>query len=69
MVGVYGCHYRRKQYLCRHSYGENTVGGAGRPGNDDVPHLHGIRHQFGAAGQQAEGGILSIATIKVSVFP
>lgn len=69
MVGVYGCHYRREQYLCRHSYGENTVGGAGRPGNDDVPHFHGIRHQSGAAGQQAEGGILSIATIKVSVFP
>lgn len=61
--------YRREQYLCRHSYGENTVGGAGRPGNDDVPHFHGIRHQSGAAGQQAEGGILSIATIKVSVFP
>ena len=32
-------------------------------GNDDVPHFHGIRHQSGAAGQQAEGGILSIATI------
>ena len=63
VVGVYGCHYRREQYLCRHSYGENTVGGAGRPGNDDVPHFHGIRHQSGAAGQQAEGGILSIATI------
>lgn len=41
----------------------NTVGGAGRPGNDDVPYLHGIRHQSGAAGQQAEGGILSISTI------
>ena len=32
-------------------------------GHDDVPHFHGIRHQSGAAGQQAEGGILSIATI------
>ena len=32
-------------------------------GMNDVPHFHGIRHQSGAAGQQAEGGILSIATI------
>ena len=48
VVGVYGCHYRKGAIFMPSPYGENTVGGTGCLGNDDVSHFHGIRHQSGA---------------------
>ena len=39
-------------------YGENTVGGAGRPGNDDVPHFHSICNEPGRAAQQGKARLL-----------